>query len=78
MKHYQYEKYDYEFLCLPKPYLIGVWNKTTEEEIKVFRRALDEQITALLSEQIAMEIDRQILENLRKNNYNNYDWKITH
>jgi hypothetical protein len=67
MKHYQYKKYDYEFLCLPKPHFLDAWNKATEE-----------QITALLSEQIAMEIDMQILDKLRKNNYNNYDWKIVH
>ena len=71
MKHYQYEKYNYDFLGLAK-YIEVTWDSSFSDKLINYNN-IDAQLTSILSESIAREIDKQILKELR--NFN-YEWKI--
>lgn len=66
MKKYKYESYKYDFLGLPKYLKVG-WTSEIARDINAyFNIDVERELTALLSEQIAREVDRQILEQLTK------------
>lgn len=64
MKTYKYEKYNYDFLGIPK-YLKVEWTPEIARDINAyFNTEAERQLTSILSEQIAAEIDREILRSL--------------
>ena len=76
MKTYKYEKYNYDFLGIPK-YLKIEWTPEMNRDIQAhFNTEAERELTALLSEQIAAEIDRQILEFLKSGQKLDYSYEI--
>lgn len=59
---YKFESYDYSVIGLNK-YLKAVYSKSTLEDIRAFSNiAAEREFTAILSEQIAREVDRALLQ----------------
>ena len=76
MKTYKYEKYNYDFLGIPK-YLKIEWKPEIVKDISAFHNIdAERELTALFSEQIAREVDRQILEQLTKGFKFDYSYEI--
>lgn len=76
MKKYKYESYKYDFLGIPK-YLKIEWNPEIVKDISAFHNIdAERELTALFSEQIAREVDRQILEQLTKRFKFDYSYEI--
>lgn len=66
MKTYKYEKYNYDFLGIPK-YLKIEWTPEMNRDIQAYLNIdVERELTSILSERIAAEIDREILEQLTK------------
>lgn len=64
MKKYKYEKYDYSSIGIYKS-LSATWSLDLAKDIGAFHNIdAERELTAILSEHIAAEIDRQILEYL--------------
>ena len=64
MKKYKYEKYDYSVIGIKK-ILSATWSLDLAQDIGAFHNIdAERELTAILSEHIAAEIDRQILEYL--------------
>ena len=72
MKTYKYEKYNYDFLGIPK-YLKVEW---TPEINATINNDAERNFTASISEAISREIDRQILEQLAKGFKFDYSYEI--
>lgn len=71
MGKYSYKKYDYEFLpCCKK----NICNMLSGRHSIFENSSTESEFVALLSEQMARQIDREILERLR--NYQD-GWNIT-
>ena len=76
MKTYKYEKYNYDFLGIPK-YLKIEWTPEMTRDIQAYLNIdVERELTSILSEQIAREIDRQILEQLTKGFKFDYSYEI--
>ena len=76
MKTYKYEKYNYDFLGIPK-YLKIEWTPEIARDINAhFNTEAEREFTSILSEQIAAEIDRQILEFLKSGQKLDYSYEI--
>ena len=76
MKKYKYESYKYDFLGLPK-YLKVEWTPEIARDINAyFNTEAERELTALLSEQIAREIDREIAEYLKNGLKFDYSYEI--
>ena len=76
MKKYKYESYKYDFLGLPK-YLKVEWTPEIARDINAyFNTEAERELTSILSEQIAAEIDRQILEFLKSGQKLDYSYEI--
>lgn len=76
MKTYKYEKYNYDFLGIPK-YLKVEWTPEIARDINAyFNTEAERELTTLLSEQIAAEIDREILRNLTEGFKFDYSYEI--
>lgn len=76
MKTYKYEKYNYDFLGIPK-YLKVEWTPEIARDINAyFNTEAERELTSILSEQIAAEIDRQILEFLKSGQKLDYSYEI--
>ena len=59
---YKFESYDYSVIGINK-YLKAVYSKSTLSDIRAFSNAAAErELTAILSEQIAREVDRVLLQ----------------
>jgi hypothetical protein len=59
---YKFESYDYSVIGINK-YLKAVYSKSTLEDIRAFSNiAAEREFTAILSEQIAREVDRELLQ----------------
>lgn len=76
MKTYKYEKYNYDFLGIPK-YLKIEWTPEMNRDIQAYLNIdVERELTALLSEQIAREIDREIAEYLKNGLKFDYSYEI--
>lgn len=76
MKTYKYEKYNYDFLGLPK-YLKVEWTPEMNRDIQAYLNIdVERELTSILSERIAAEIDREILEQLTKGFKLNYSYEV--
>ena len=76
MKTYKYEKYNYDFLGIPK-YLKIEWTPEMTRDIQAYLNIdVERELTSILSEQIAREIDRQILEQLIEGFKFDYSYEI--
>lgn len=66
MEKYKYESYDYSVIGINKT-LKATWSKTTFDDIRVFHNIdAERELTAILSEQIAAEVDRSILQSFSR------------
>lgn len=64
MKKYKYEKYDYSSIGIYKS-LSATWSLDLAQDIDAFNNIdAERELTAILSENIAAEIDRMILTSL--------------
>jgi hypothetical protein len=60
MGKFKYESYDYSVIGINKT-LKATWSKTTLGDIRAFHNIdAERELTAILSEQIAAEVDREI------------------
>lgn len=76
MKTYKYEKYNYNFLGIPK-YLKIEWTPEINRDIQAYLNIdVERELTSILSERIAAEIDRKILEQLTKGFKFDYSYEI--
>jgi ASC-1-like (ASCH) protein len=67
MKKYKYEKYDYSIIGIKK-ILSATWSLDLARDIDAFHNIdAEKELTAILSEHIAAEIDRRILASLSTN-----------
>ena len=65
MGNYKYESYDYTKIGIGIAFTKYL-NVSLSQDVSVFHNiAAEAELTAILSQQIAAEIDREILENLR-------------
>jgi hypothetical protein len=76
MKTYKYEKYNYDFLGIPK-YLKVEWTPEIARDINAyFNTEAERELTSILSGQIAREIDREIAEYLKNGLKFDYSYEI--
>ena len=67
---YKFESYDYSVIGINK-YLKAVYSKSTLEDIRTFSNiAAEREFTAILSEQIAREVDRALLQMVHRGQIN--------
>ena len=66
MGKFKYESYDYSVIGINKT-LKATWSKTTFDDIRAFHNIdAERELTAILSVQIAAEIDRAILQSFSR------------
>ena len=67
---YKFESYDYSVIGINK-YLKAVYSKSTLGDIRAFSNiAAERELTAILSEQIAREVDRALLQMVHRGSIN--------